>query len=77
MKLKFIQDAYISGELAFEKGKVYDITTPGSADRWIRRGVAEVFIEVALPKEETLEDSVVAKKQSPKRKNKEQAEELL
>lgn len=77
MKIKFIKDAYVNGEHVFAAGKVYEIEAQTSAERWIRRGVAEVFVEAPQPKEETQKESVEAKKHSPKKSKKEQAEELL
>lgn len=77
MKIKFIKDAYVNGEHVFSAGKVYEIEAHTSAERWIRRGVAEVFVEAPQPKEETQKESVEAKKHSPKKSKKEQAEELL
>lgn len=41
MKLKFSQDGWVDGKLVFEKGKTYEVPSEtGSAERWIRRGMA-------------------------------------
>lgn len=59
MKLKFLDDAYVNGELAFKGGEIYDIDDKsGSATRWVKRGIAieaaeevkvEAKVEVVAP----------------------------
>ncbi len=45
MKLEFLTDGKVDGEIVFHKGEVYDVSTEtGSAHRWIRRGIAVPFV---------------------------------
>lgn len=75
MKLKFLVDAFVNGKVVYEKGKVYEIDNSlGSADRWLRRGVAEVVVEMMPVKEETSQEEPKAKGSSKKKKT---DEELL
>lgn len=54
MKIKFLKDAWVSGELFAKKGDVKDIDNKlGSADRWLKRGHVEyVEEEVKVVEEE-------------------------
>jgi hypothetical protein len=74
IKLKFSQDAYFNGELAFEKEKVYEVETAnGWADRWIRRGAVEVDHsgeEMGEKPEEIVESSKEASEDSKETKKK-------
>lgn len=52
MKLKFIKDGFVDGQLVFEKGKVYDISDEkGSASRWIKRGIVVEVKDVVVKEE--------------------------
>lgn len=56
MKLFFPMDAYVNGELIYEKGKTYEVKTEGgSAARWVVRGAIEVREE---PKPQENNDKV-------------------
>jgi len=45
-KAKFVKDGYVDGELVFKAGCVYEISDDlGSYSRWVRRGIAEEYIE--------------------------------
>jgi hypothetical protein len=75
MKLKFKLDTFVSGELVFKAGEIYDVDNSlGSADRWLRRGVAEVVVETLPVKEETKVEEPKAKGSGKKKKT---DEELL
>jgi hypothetical protein len=51
MKLKFISEGRVGGQLVFEIGKTYEISNEfGSVDRWLRRNAA-VVIEDSLVEE--------------------------
>lgn len=59
MKLRFSQDGWVDGKLVFEAGKTYEVPTEtGSAERWIRRGMAlpEGDGPVEVPAQEAPQD---------------------
>lgn len=72
MKLKFVADAFVNGEVVYLKGQVVDVPNEtGSADRWLRRGLAEPFVEAIEPKVEHKEEV-----KGPGKKKKSIVEEL-
>lgn len=59
MKLKFLKNGVLNGEIVFHEGEVYEISNElGSVDRWFRRGIVEEVIEIEPAKEEVIEDKV-------------------
>lgn len=55
MKLTFLADATVSGKVAYSKGQTLDLDNSlGSADRWIRRGIAVEVPEEAVEKKEKI-----------------------
>lgn len=64
-KLLFSQDAFVNGELKFEKGTTYEFECETSVARWIKRGVATVVTaqpqaqEEAVVVEETTQEGTV------------------
>lgn len=49
MKIKFTRDTLASEGDIFEAGAVEDLA-PASAERWLRRGAAEVYVAPSPPK---------------------------
>jgi hypothetical protein len=65
-KLLFSQDAFVNGELKFEKGTTHEFECETSVARWIKRGVATVVTdqpqaqeEVVVVVEETTQEETV------------------
>lgn len=55
MKLVFLADAIVSGKVAYSKGQTSDVDNSlGSADRWMRRGIAVEVPEEAVDKKEKI-----------------------
>ncbi len=73
MKLKFKGNGIVDGETVFEAGKVYDVTTPGSAQMWIKRGLADE-VEDTETKVEELPEAILP---LPKKKEEPKKEEIV
>lgn len=54
LKLLFSQDAFVNGELKFEKGTTHEFESETSAARWIKRGVATVVTDQPQAQEEVI-----------------------
>lgn len=86
VKVKFLKTRTVRDVegLCFEEGKVYELS-PTSAERWIRRGVAEEYAgktkgarpDAAGPPPTTLGDTVVKKIEGPDMTLKEPDRETL
>lgn len=72
MKIRFKEDKFVDGKLAFEKDKVHEIPVEtGSAARWLRRGGEEVK---ELTKEEKKAQKEAEDKAAAEAKAKEDAD---
>lgn len=85
VKVKFIGDAHVNRELVFKSGEVKELRED-SANRWIRRGKAEILTgkeekpktkekekapSVSKEKDSVIEDKGIAKKSKEKETEKE------
>lgn len=65
MKLKFIAEARVNGEVVFEKDSIHDVKPQTSANRWIIRGIA-IPVEGEVEAEAKAEVVAEAKVEAPK-----------
>jgi hypothetical protein len=65
-RIKFLKDAYVDGKHEFKKGEIVELEE-SSANRWLKRGVADLH-EGDIKKEEKKEEpKKEEKKEEPKK----------
>lgn len=73
MKLKFLDDKYVDGKLAFKANEVYEISDEkGSATRWLKRGAVKVE-ETKKVEQDKAESNVLEKDLSEPKEEKPKA----